>query len=234
MTGENINQTASSIPSAVTWPDSVPFPELENNTGYGRNIRGLVDALETIKIPTDAPVSIIEIGTELGGSTRNFLRKFPNARIVSIDPYIGNYPLPDAWKEKLTPLAAKDGGSLLKIFQSLFWEYRDRITTIREFSLNGLSALSKAGASADIVFIDGDHRYHGALADLMLSRCLFPNAVLLGDDMGFAPNAPKYKGYALPVTKAVEDFCDHFETTYDLFSRNTFLIRPSAYAPKTW
>ena len=222
------------IGSAVTWPESVPFPELENKEGYGRNIRGLTDAIDATKIPANAAINIVEIGSELGGSTRTFLKKFSNAHLFSIDPYIGNYPLPDAWKEKLSPLAAQDGGSLIKIFQSLLWEHRQRITTVRDWSLNGLAAVHKAGISADIVFIDGDHRYHGALADLILSRCLFPSAILVGDDMAFAPTAPKYKGYSLPVTKAVEDFCDHFETTYDIFSRNTFLIRPQKYAPRTW
>lgn len=201
----------SEIPGATPWPTQKPFADLNEENAIGRPVQGLSELLDASNLAGNETITIIEVGVEMGGSTRLLLRKFPNARIFSIDPWIDAYPLPPIWKSDLEKYTARSNGSLLPIFQSYNWKYRDQITLLKHWSHDGLRVAYSMGVKPDLVFIDGDHRYHGVLSDLFLCYALFPGVQIFGDDWEFAPTAKKYKGIALPVRKAAEDFCDHID-----------------------
>ena len=193
------------------WPKTKPHVELSSENAFGRPAAGLAELLTKAPLKRGGHLTILEVGVELGGSTRLFLKTFPNAKIYSIDPWINNYPLPADWAKTLQPYADKNKGSLIGIFQSYNWNDRERVNMLRSWSHDGLRNAFSMELKPDLIYIDGDHRYHGVLADLFLSFALFPKARILGDDWNFAPAAKKYKGIQYPVRTAAVDFADHVE-----------------------
>jgi hypothetical protein len=185
----------------ANWPKQCPFPELEV---VGRPGEGLSLALECIE-PGDKPFVVLEIGAEFGGSTRKFLSAADNVWVVSIDPWPDRYRTP--WKA-LEPLLGSPE-SMLRLFQSFCWPYRERSIPVRGFSPEAVVRLFEQGLRPQLVYIDGDHRYDAAFSDLTICHALFPDAVLCGDDWQFLGGAPKYRAIRFPVRRAVHAFCLH-------------------------
>jgi hypothetical protein len=184
--------------------------------------RGLVEALKK-HVPSLAAESIIvEIGAELGGSTRLFLEHFSNAQVVSIDPWPVGYNLPAAWGS-LKSAVAKCGNSLLPLYLHYCKQYRNRVTPVREFSSDGLIKVYNAGLKPSLFYVDGDHTYHGAFTDLALINSLFPDTLILGDDWSFTSSYPRYRGIDYSVQKAATDFAAHTSRPLDVIS-NTYAI----------
>jgi cephalosporin hydroxylase len=193
------------------------FRPIENVEPVGRTGRGLKDALAELDT---TPRVIVEIGAEMGGSTRRFAGTFPDAVICSVDPWFEDYPLPDDWRH-LKPKIEADRGSLFNLYRTFCAPYRDRVIPVRGLSHEVLPRLH--GVDVDLVYLDGDHRHLGLLADLVMTQMLFPAARVIGDDWKFNPSGQKYKGHAFPVQDAVRDFCDHYGKSFKVFN-NTFLL----------
>lgn len=188
------------------WGSYRALPELPP---IGRPASGLVTLLESLTVPADQVRTIVEVGVEMGGSTRCFLDFFPNATIICIDPWVENYPLPAAW-QYLHQYTEPESGSLYNLFLHFMRPHRDRVIPFRGYSQEMLGKLSYLVKDVDLIYIDGDHRYHGVFADLTLSSFLWPNALVTGDDWEFEAKAAKYKGIRFPVRSAATDFAEHF------------------------
>lgn len=205
-----------------TWPSRNPIPALGPADAVGRPHGGLEDLLAAAGPTGESVSTIMEIGVELGGSTRFFLRKYPKANIVSIDSWTEEYPFPSDWshlKEYTKPF----NGRARELFMSFCWNDRQRLLPIHSWSDAGARRAFNLGIRPDLIYIDGDHRYHGVLADLFLCSALFPKAVLCGDDWDFRSAAPKYRGYAYPVREAVQAFASHKEARIEVVG-NSYII----------
>lgn len=203
------------------WPSKARYPDIEP---VGRRTRGFDLIAETISgRGVEHPV-VLEIGAELGGSTRRALQ-LPNAHVVSIDPWKDGHAF-RAWPD----LAGFKGvaGAPFDLFTSFNFEYRERLVAVREQSPRGVIVAYKAGLRPDVVYIDGDRRTQAVLRDLAVAAALFPGATLCGSDWTWQPqrNTEKYGGITHPVRAAVLQWAafrnHHVETR-----QNTWLIDPS-------
>jgi len=220
---------AHSVLSAMNreaWGDSRPLTQIGPSDVVGRARAGLVELRGDIQSQFNAPPAIIcELGVEFGGSTRYFLQTYPDSLIISMDPWVIGQKLAPHWK-KLEPFLAQGDGSFFDIFRSFNWEARNRIVPMRYYSQVGLVKLLEAGVKPDLIYLDGDHRYHGVYADLVLAHFLFPDAVVIGDDWLLNPDTKhtQFKGINFPVQKAVKDFCEHYK--FELSSNiNSWIIK---------
>lgn len=184
--------------------------------------RGLVEALREHMPALVANPLVVEIGAELGGSTRIFLESIPSGHIVSIDPWPQGYNIPQTWSF-LKPAVAKYGGSLLPLYLHYCRQYKERITPVREFSSDGLQAIYKAALHPSLFYVDGDHTYHGVFTDLALINSLFPDTLIFGDDWNFTSSYPRYKGIEYSVQKAAKAFAEHTSRPLTVFS-NTYVL----------
>jgi len=192
-----------------TWPAERPIPALAGEAEVGRPTGGLAELVETIVASRTEPIkTIVEVGGELGGSTRFFLRQFPDAQVITIDPWPANYRhISKKWPQIATHAEA-DGLSYYRVFMSLNWEWRDRLLPLRATSGEGLPQLFAMGLKPDLIYIDGMHTFHGCYDDLTLAFHLFPGATIAGDDWEFNPGLEhhQFMGYLLPVRRAVTEF----------------------------
>ena len=80
-------------------------------------------------------------------------------------------------------------------FLANMWEHRSRVFPLRRPSVEGMEQVAALGAPVDLVYIDADHTFEAALADLRAAHRCFPHALLSGDDW-------QWQG----VRRAVEQF----------------------------
>lgn len=118
------------------------------------------------------PKIIIEIGSWLGMSTYNWLKRAPFSEIICIDPWDGGEQLKDR----------EDTKDLYEKFIVNLWEFRDRIVPIKTTSLKGLKICQEARIKPDIIYVDGSHLYYDVICDLAVSIEYFPSAMICGDD----------------------------------------------------
>jgi hypothetical protein len=194
---------------------------------------GLIEALN-MHIPVLAvnPI-VVEIGAELGGSTRIFLESIHGARVVSIDPWPKGYNIPQSWSFLKPAIAKYGGGSLLPLYLHYCRQYKERLTPVREFSSDGLQAIYNAGLKPSLFYVDGDHTYHGVFTDLALINSLFPDVTIFGDDWNFTSSYPRYRGIDYSVQKAAKDFAEHTSRPLEVFS-NTYVIGVRAAETKRY
>lgn len=190
----------------------------------GRPNRGLKELIARESIDVDAVETVLEIGAELGGSTRRFLGLFPNAVVVSVDPWMPGYTLPPEWSH-LRGRAAQHDNSLFSLFLGFNAPHSDRILPIRHISSDGLMRARELGLKPDIVYIDGDHTYHGVFTDLVLADAMFPLARIMGDDWNFTSSYARYQGIEYSVQKAVKDFVLHTGREVRVLDNN-YLVPP--------
>ena len=131
---------------------------------------------ELIKIIEENNVrSFVEIGVLKGETASNILKAFPDLEYIGIDPYVGSLDTYDHAVNK-------------KLAQDIFDQYKNATLFI------GVSEDFAVEKQYDLVFIDGDHSYQGAKADIEFWRdkC----KILSGHDY-----SPHHKG----VVKAVDE-----------------------------
>jgi predicted O-methyltransferase YrrM len=124
---------------------------------------------------------IVEFGSFLGRSTRALADNAPeNAKIYAVDPWNGPYKL--------------DSGENLEVvdtyvmpqFIANLREYVEsgKVIPIRNFSYNFYLTDYEY---ADMVFIDGDHRYDTVVKDIKKALWLLkPNGIICGHDYAFS------------------------------------------------
>jgi len=159
--------------AAYPWPlqkPVVPIPK-ENLGWCGEATREVLK--QELARPTQL---VVELGAWLGLSTRLIADHAPRAHVITIDHWKGS---PEHFKRSdwaaLLP-------NLYQTFQSLTWEYRDRITSLRMSTTQGLQTIAHAGLQPDLIYIDADHAYESVTAELNACQLLFPHARLVGDD----------------------------------------------------
>jgi len=155
------------------WPQSRPAlaPSERGWDGGGRD-------LVTRRLTERSVKVVLEIGTFLGLSTRAWLKAAPEVTAICVDPWFETFHDDSGIRDWLD-LAGKN---LFHLFQSSCWEYRDRIIPLRGCSPTALQVVADFGVQPDLVFIDGQHDYESAKADIETCHRLFPDAILTGDD----------------------------------------------------
>lgn len=127
---------------------------------------------------------VVELGSWLGSSTRFILDQAPNAKVIAIDHWSDN--IKDYGNGGSTDASSDEGiekiGTLWETFLINCWNYKNRLYPIRAYTQDGLKKLKKYNIVADVVYIDASHSYEDVIADITLSRKLWPNAQIVGDD----------------------------------------------------
>lgn len=127
---------------------------------------------------------VVELGSWLGSSTRFILQHAINAKVIAIDHWSNN--IKDYGNGGSTDASSDPGiekiGTLWETFLVNCWDYKDRLYPVRAYTQDGLKKLKDYDIVADVVYIDASHSYEDVLADITLSRELWPNAQIVGDD----------------------------------------------------
>ncbi|MEM6692214.1 MAG: hypothetical protein AAF664_22485 [Planctomycetota bacterium] len=144
---------------------------------------------------------ILEIGSFLGGSVEQWLQIDPNLIVIAVDPWpecdIADYARRSGRsEEEATQLERPDG--FYQTFLSNFWNQRDRVIPVREYSPAVLHELALLGLRPDLIYLDCDK----SGTEIELCHKLFPNALMTGDDWQWQNEAGEF-----PIREPVEAFC---------------------------
>ena len=173
---EDFHEKVRKLASAFAWPSEKPMVK----TAVARPGWFEEPAKQLLGRDLSAATRlIVELGAWLGMSTRFMADHAPNATIITIDHWRGSI------EHHQDPSARAMLPTLYETFLAMSWSYRDRIIPLRMTTLEGLSTVANHGLYPDLIYIDADHGYEGAAADLELSYRLFPEAILVGDDFDF-------------------------------------------------
>lgn len=168
------------IANAVTWPTERPcefemhsWPHLFTATaeGFAKCLRRSVRCY-------------VELGTWCGGSALLAATHMPLAHVVCIDAWDGRGGF--QYNQQIATRS-------LSLCQANLWDYRHRVTLVRADTLTGMQAVHAAGVKPEVVYIDADHHYDPARADITTAMALFHDALICGDD------------YREPCGRAAED-----------------------------
>lgn len=151
--------------------------------------------------------TLIEVGTFHGASAAWMARKRPDITIISVDPFPGrneNDGDRDMWMRN-----AK-GVPNMKLF----------VGTLGEFHVHGRDKLL-GHRPADVVFIDGDHRYDSVLSDLEEAEKLQPGCIMGHDCARPGVEQPD------DVFRAMEAFCGRGAWVCEERVLTTFRLYPA-------
>lgn len=151
---------------------------------------------------------IVELGSWTGRSTRFLAGLAPQAMVVAIDHWNGSP------EHEGDPELAEFLPQLHETFLSECWDYRDQIIPVRAESAEGLQRVAESGLQADLVYIDADHRYDSVVKDLTTALDLFPQAIIVGDDLNWDD-----------VRKAVEEVTSERSLTYEAFGTGWRIVQ---------
>lgn len=165
------------IDKLFTWPKEKPNVSIDDH-GWFTNQSTLG------KFVSPQNKVVVELGSWLGSSTRFILQHAINAKVIAIDHWSNN--IKDYGNGGSTNAPSDPGiekiGTLWETFLVNCWDYRDRLYPVRAYTQDGLKILKDYNIVADVVYIDASHSYEDVLADITLSRELWPNAQIVGDD----------------------------------------------------
>jgi hypothetical protein len=125
---------------------------------------------------------VLEIGSFLGGSARQWLAASPGVCVVCVDPWpdlsgprplIDSHPLSRAFQDQLRAV-----GGLYRSFLCSMWDVRDRVIPVRGRAEDVLPQLRSLGLQPDLVYLDADKRGR----EIAMCDELFPAALIGGDD----------------------------------------------------
>lgn len=183
-------------PGVVGMPDSEPdAPEYKHGWFQPPN-RAVLASLLSPKTR-----NIVELGSWLGKSGAYMLDRAPNARLYAVDLWSNEFILEgqgDHYAESSTQKRIIENVPLYETFLKNMWPYRDRMTPMRMQTTEGVRRLKEAGLKADLVYVDADHHYDGAKADIEAVLDAFPGAHVVGDDWDY----PDVRRAAKDVAKA--------------------------------
>ncbi len=154
------------------WPDKKPGLNIRLNA-YGGWLNEYTAAM-LIRLSAHAGV-ILELGTWTGKSARFLCDNNPQVKVISIDHFLGSRELQDAHHAKVLPI-------LYQACLHRCWEYRDRITIVKETTADGMAAVDAVGLVPDLIYVDASHEEKDVARDIQVASTFWPNAVLCGDD----------------------------------------------------
>jgi hypothetical protein len=156
------------------WPSEEP--ECQEDW-FGWLCNETADMLEA-KIRGDMRL-IVELGTFLGFSARAILFDAPSADLICVDTWRGSPEhlapdAPDAWKNRIA--------MLYQGFLKNLWPWRDRVTPVREDSIDGMQAIFDCGLYPDLIYVDSEHTSDRVSRELDFITAHWPRAAIVGDD----------------------------------------------------
>lgn len=133
---------------------------------------------------------VIEIGCWQGRSTRALAGAMRHgSRVYAVDVWQGLYRNDDG---TVATWMHMEHGTLADAYLRFRRHLADhllsgRVVAVRSPSFAALRTLASQGITADLVFIDGDHRYAAVRSDMEEGRALVrPGGLLAGHDFGHA------------------------------------------------
>lgn len=198
------------IRARFPWPEERPHvAPIPWSMDYGGR-RLITDAIKSRNVRV-----VLEIGSFLGGSARQWLAAGPDVVVVCIDPWkdiVGPRPL---WDKH--PLGRAFGAQLREVagvfnsFLSSMWDVRNRVIAVRGLSAVVARELHALGLEPDLIYIDADKKGN----EIAECDALFPDALIGGDDWnwsdgyGFPIRAPAYRS-----TRTRNRFLKHYGNTW--------------------
>ena len=152
------------------------------------------------------PKTFVEIGAYEGSTTflvaDRYAKVNPDLKIITIDPHQGSFDMIDKKDFLSGPDAQKNFLYNLDLCQHKNIEY------INDFSTNGLRELINRKQTAEVIFIDGDHRADQVLTDLVMSSQLIrDHGIIICDDTYWQwEDSNKCKSAQMSPRMAVEFF----------------------------
>lgn len=171
----------SKIQERYPWPkDCPPLAAVPWSMDYGG--RRLITDLLTER---DVRV-VLEIGSFVGGSTRQWLNASPKVVVMCIDPWaditgrrphLDSHPVGSAFNRQLrTP------EGLFHSFLSSTWDVKDRVIPVRGRAEDKLTEIAALGLEPELIYIDADKKG----GEIPLCDKLFPDALISGDDWNWS------------------------------------------------
>ncbi|WP_442510084.1 hypothetical protein SH528x_001690 [Novipirellula sp. SH528] len=195
----NTNQTAMKLlRQRYPWPIERPdFDPIDwSMDGGGR-------WMVTEKIRRKDMSLVLEIGSFLGGSIRDWLAASPTVNVVAVDPWpaswdLATYARENHQCERVAKQLGRENG-FYQTFLTNLWDNQDRVIPVKEYSPAILYELSSMGLEPDLIYLDSDK----VGTEIELCRELFPNAIMTGDDWCWT-NADG----ECSIRQPVYDFCE--------------------------
>ena len=153
------------------------------------------------KYVTEDMEVIVDVGTWLGWSAREFVKRTKTGLIYTIDNWSGvqsahTFSIPSSVLENL-----KD------VFIANSWEYRDRIRMIECDTIEGITLVWGLEPKVDLVYVDASHEYEDVYGDISKALACWPDAQVIGDD---------YHPIDWPgVVQAVKDYAREYDFEVD-------------------
>ena len=179
---DNLQNKIQEAKLLFEWPNQKPNIKPEVN-GWFTNASSNVLSMFIYHLQ---PKFIAELGSWTGtGSTKFLLNASPNSHLLCFDHWSPD--VNDHGNSGVTPYKDDDPElqQLPKIWDSFIyntWEYKDRLTPIRNKTIPGLESVRQYNFPVDLVFIDADHSYLGTYNDIIKCAELWPDAQITGDD----------------------------------------------------
>lgn len=129
---------------------------------------------------------VLEVGSFLGGSARQWLAADPRVVVVCIDPWsdmvkqsplMERHPCGRAHRSQL-----REPEGVYATFLASMWDVRDRVIPVRGRAADKLPELHALGLRPDLVYIDADKK----CAEIAVCDELFPDALIGGDDWNWS------------------------------------------------
>ncbi len=187
---ERISTRVTALATAFPWPCTKPV--VETTDAFPGWLGEGTDALLARELSEETRL-VIELGAWMGLSTRFIADHAPNATVISIDHWRGSS------EHQTRPEYRALLPTLNESFLAQCWTYRNQIIPLRMTTLDGLRTVADFGLAPDLIYVDAEHSYAAVIAELELSRHLFPGAILAGDDYDWDG-----------VRRAVDDFAQRF------------------------
>ena len=177
MQGDSLQKIRERYP----WPACCPsLASIPWSMDYGG--RRLITNLLTQR---DVKV-VLEIGSFVGGSARQWLNASPKVVVICVDPWldvVGKRPLIDSHPVGSAfscQLRMPEG--LFHSFLSSMWDVRDRIIPVRGRAEEKIPELALLGLKPGLIYIDADKQGR----EIALCDKLFPDALIGGDDWNWS------------------------------------------------
>jgi hypothetical protein len=155
------------------WPPEMPTVEKDGH-GWFRE-----QNVKVLQKQFDSPIKprvVIELGSWLGLSTR-FLAERAET-VIAIDHWEGG---PEHHASKWEAIKGRLP-TLYETFLTNCWHIKDKIIPLRMTTEEGLRVCAKEGVVPDLIYIDAGHDFENVTNDIKVSKELFPDAMLVGDD----------------------------------------------------
>jgi len=166
----------------IFWPKKRPSTRYMHGwLGYGNK--------EELKRVMDNPnVNIIcELGTWYGKSADFMMNYRDDKLLICVDLWsnndIKNGNQVIKYNDKYGSIL--DNYPLYETFLGNLWEFKKRIIPLKMDTKKALRKIKKMGIVPDAIYIDANHTYKDVKSEIELSLSLFPDVILLGDDINW-------------------------------------------------